>query len=172
MLYYGRIYNPSSTERMILNQNDQRQQEINHRLVDFQRSTQTIIEPVIKMRPVSTRRDIFPCVERRRMNEEEIQQPHYFTLSTIFSAGNDFAPHSGFCVDAESKLQKRNNKTDEYIPDSSSDLYKSPVIQGRNEKQTNLLWESHDKYTTIPRFIQQEKLVFHNESRLRPFSLD
>lgn len=167
------IYHPLQTNPMIVNQNDTRVEEINQRLIPFQGSSQGILTPVLKMRPVTTRRDFFPCVERRRLVQEPIQNDSRpFKISSGFCAGNDSAPRSGYCVDVESILQPRKPATtddrDAYIPHSRSDLYKNPQVRGRQENQTHLLGDNWDKSTTIPDFVQQRQIggmFFNNDTR-------
>lgn len=178
MLYGDRIYIESPTNGMIVNQNDDRNEEINQRLVRFQMSSSLVLDPVITGRPVTTRRDLFPCVERRRPVQEPIQTPVVpFQISSGFCAGNGGAPLSGFNVDIESTLQPRrgsnNDERREYIPDSSSDMYvaKKAFRLGRQkEKQPYYLNVSHSKCTHIPEFLNPDRrqvgyMPFHNDTR-------
>ena len=147
---------------MIVNQNDQRLEEINHRITAFQiLPTQPISKPTFKMRPVSTRRDILPCVERRR-----------FGYSEPFTTSSSSPSSPCFSVDIESQLIPRKSETVDYIPNSTSDLYKTPIVQGRQEQLPFLLWNSFEKQTTIPPSIaklKNKEKVFYN--RGKPLSL-
>jgi len=154
---------------MIINQDDRRNDEINQRSILFQISNPSLImQPVLKMRPVSTRRDLFPCVERRRPTSQIIQNPPFY-MNTDFCSGNDTAPRNGYYVEIETELQRpRDFSTqpeDTYIPSSKSDLYRLPTVTGRQEPQPFLLWENNPKITSIPDFVQQEiknQKVFYN----------
>lgn len=168
----------SNLQRMIVNQNDDRVEEINQRLLSFQMSSDFILEPVVTGRPVTTRRDLFPCVERRRPVQEIIQQKtNPFQISTGFSAGNGVAPLAGFNVDTESLLQPRrgpnNDERREYIPDSSSDMFaaKNGFQLGRQrEKQPYYLNATQTKKTHVPAFLTQGRvgfMPFHNDTRNR-----
>jgi len=170
MLYDARIYNLDLDERMIINQDDGRNDEINKRAILFQISSPSLLmQPVLKMRPVSTRRDLFPCVERRRPTSQTIQNTPPFYISTDFCSGNDMAPRNGYHIEIETELQRpRDFSTrpeDTYIPSSKSDLYRIPTVCGRQEPQPFLLWENNPKITNIPDFVQQElktQRVFYN----------
>lgn len=161
MLYYG---------------NHTRQNEINHRTVDFQLSNR-ILEPNFDPRPVQTRHVLYPMVDERKPTTIPIHNQLDFNIENDFHAGNAKAPINGYKPDAESCLQnrffalQRSGIHNYYIPSSQSDLYRERPAIGRQEQQTHPLLKKSfvpEIQTEKPSFLQENNIgnnLFHNHTR-------
>ena len=92
-----------------------------------------ILQPYIDVRAVQTKYSYFPVVDPRKPNRVPlISQPAY-NVSSVFNPGNTQSPWSGYSPNTESVLRNQvfalqKCSQSEYVPSSSSDLYKIPPL--------------------------------------------
>lgn len=113
----------------------ERVDEINKRL-SSRNIPDSPLEPHYDLRPVQTKRTLFPIVKNARsMTESKLPYPSHNTMSN-FNPGNDRAPTSGFSenIDVETVLRNQTYALQHgasqsvYVPSSSSELYNVSVI--------------------------------------------
>ena len=113
----------------------ERVDEINSRL-SSRNIPDSPLEPHYDLRPVQTKRTLFPIVKNSRsMTEPKLPYPVHNTMNN-FNPGNDTAPTSGFTrnVDVETVLRNQTFALQHganqsvYVPSSASDLYNVTVV--------------------------------------------
>lgn len=113
----------------------ERVDEINNRL-SSRNVPDSPLEPHYDLRPVQTKRTLFPIVKNARsMTEPKLPYPEHNTMLN-FNPGNDTAPTSGFNrnVDVETVLRNQTFALQHganqsvYVPSSASDLYNVSVV--------------------------------------------
>ena len=113
----------------------ERVDEINNR-ISSRNLPDSPLEPHYDLRPVQTKRTLFPIVKNsRKMFEPKLPYPVHNT-SVNFNPGNDRAPSSGFMrnVDVETTLRNQTFAMQHgasqsvYVPSSSSELYNVSVV--------------------------------------------
>ena len=113
----------------------ERVDEINNRL-SIRNVPDSPLEPHYDLRPVQTKRTIYPMVKNARsMTEPKLPYPVHNTMMN-FNPGNDTAPTSGFTrnVDVETVLRNQTFALQHgasqsvYVPSSAGDLYNVSVV--------------------------------------------
>ena len=118
---------------------------------------------VFDSRPVSTKYDVLPILEKRNEGSTHIEERSLFNQKTHFLPG-DAGPVSTFLTNIDQESTLRNQffalqKTDQsqYVPPSNSDLYEVQVV-GRREPQThNLLFKNYVENNMDNKHNQDDK---------------
>ena len=138
------------------------------------------LEPNYDPRPVSTKYEIFPMVDRRTPATVQIPKMANYEIESGFAPFGARAPISGFLanVDVESKLRSQIHALtkygveDEYIPGSNSDLYVATAPGGSdNSPQPFAGLFQKPVLDTSPGFqdsrIGQDRFFNHTRTQLR-----
>jgi len=100
-------------------------------------NTDIPLRPNIEFRSVPTKYARFPLIDRRTEAKVPIKQYPVYSTETSFSPMQSRGPVDGFDVASESVLRNQyfalqRAPQAEYIPDSTSDLYKTTVPNSSN----------------------------------------
>ena len=170
---------------MLFNGQNDRVEELNRNIYERYKPDAPL-EMSFDARPVSTKYAHFPVVDRRK--ETSLMPLPNFRVDGPFTPPvGKGAPLSGYSVDTEGQLQNRlfalqkhgSGIQNEYIPDSSSDLYNIKTLPSADNKKGGDPREQHPRlnipyleplYIVLPSFIDELKmssLPFHNNTRIQ-----
>lgn len=162
---------------MLYEGNYERQDEINNRIVEFQKPNRPL-QPLFSPRPVRTRNTILPVVDCTPVSTVPVQQYMNYSVEKDFNAGNGRSPINGYLAEVESELRnqyfaiQRSGVQNHFIPSSNSDLYKKRQVIGRVEEQTHplLFLKTPILGSQLPSFIEEKNIgknTFHNHTRVQ-----
>ena len=170
---------------MLFNGQNDRVEELNRDIYERYKPDAPL-EMSFEARPVSTKYAHFPVVDRRK--EAPLMPLPNFRLDGSFTPPvGKGAPFSGYAVDTEAQLQNRffalqkhgSGIQNQYIPDTSSDLYYIKTLPSSERKKGGDPQEQHPRlgrpyteplYIVLPSFIEKLKmsdLPFHNKTRIQ-----
>lgn len=149
--------------------------EINERIRD-RYIPSAVLQPAYSVRPTSSKYAMMPILEQRPVPTVGIPPYQNFTTETVFNPGNAKAPWRGWAerVNLESSLRnqyfalQRNDRA-EYVPNSTSDLYKV-TIDTRDVVQPNpyLFENGADDFAPMnPNPHDLGRLTFENSTRFQ-----
>ena len=139
-----------------------RVEELNYRI--WQRNTGDTPQFYFSPRPVPTKYTTMPIVDERIPSKVNIKMTPVFDTSVNFLPGTSL-PWSGKidAIDTETHLQRSKD----YIPDSTSDLYKYSVPSKESVQPFPLLFSSVRTSNSGIKSTIQEKQLFYNDTRLK-----
>ena len=148
--------------------NFERVDELNQRINQRMYTTQTL-PANYNVRPVSTKYDIMPIVDKQPRSDIMVETNPVFNTEKTFYPGTQNGPWSGFSsnINTESILRNQVNAIQSnpyatFIPSSESDLYNNDVV-GRKESQNHpLLFEEHLEYKHNPNVFNLGNKLFQN----------
>jgi hypothetical protein len=127
---------------------------------------------VFDSRPVSTKYDVLPILEKRNEGNTHIEQRSLFNHKSHFLPG-DAGPVSTFLTNIDQESMLRNQffalqKADQsqYVPPSNSDLYEVQVVGRREPQNHDLLFKNYVE-NNMDSKIQglNQKVLFNNNTR-------
>lgn len=126
------------------------------------------LQPVFNFRPECTKYVTMPIVNSVIESNTKLYQYPSYSVTGTFNPGN--APWSGFNIDIESQLKNQFfalQKSDQgdYIPSSTSELYKPPVFKQNDNQTHSMLFETYGKnnFNANPFNLGQD--LFNNPTR-------
>ncbi len=139
-----------------------RVEELNQRI--WQRNTGDTPQFYFSPRPVPTKYTTMPIVDERIPAKVNIKTTPVFNPSVNFLPGTS-APWSGKidAIDTETNLQRSKD----YIPDSTSDLYKYSVPPKESAQPFPLLFSSVKTSNNGIKRTIPEKQLFYNDTRIK-----
>jgi hypothetical protein len=150
-----------------------RQNNTNDRIYDRNIPSSTI-QPNFNARPVPTKYTHTSIVDHRDTPSVSIESCPTFDVSTTFNPGNAKSPWCGFAnnVDTESLLRSQVfalqcNSQAVYIPDSTSELYVSP-LENENLKRKQLQMQDQQQKQNRPICLNENNIgyqLFNNSTR-------
>lgn len=137
-----------------------RVEELNQRI--WQRNTGDTPQFYFSPRPVPTKYTFMPIVDERIQSTVPIKTKPVFSNNFLPATT---APWSGKInsIDTETNLQRSND----YIPDSSSDLYKYTLPSNGLSQPFPLLFSSVRTSNSGIKRIIPEKQLFNNDTRIK-----
>lgn len=153
--------------------NMERTEELNDRM--YRRNIpSTVLQPRFNIRPISTKYDLMPIVDRRPIPKEPILKAPEYDISKTFNPGNDIAPWSGYArnINDESRLKNQFfalQKCDQsnYVPSSDSELYNSIVVGRREIQPFPRLFREENFNTFDPNVCNVGRNMFDNCTRVQ-----
>tara|TARA_Y100000814_G_scaffold229370_1_gene173362 strand:- start:68 stop:598 length:531 start_codon:yes stop_codon:yes gene_type:complete len=135
----------------------------------------SFLKPQFSLRPVSTKYDIMPILDRRAPTTENLKQTSSYNIAETFNPGTATAPWSGYTthINDESKLRNQffalqKSEQGVYIPPSNSDLYVHNIHCECNDTQPfPHLFNNANFHEFNPNTCNIGGDVFHNNTRVQ-----
>lgn len=133
-----------------------------------------ILQPQFSMRPVATKYDLMPVLDRHTPSTVPIKREPTYNVQKVFNPGTSQAPWSGFSANINVDSQLRNqffalqsSAQAAYIPSTNSDMYQYEVYGGNNIQQQPFpyLFAKPDLETFNPNTFEIAKNTFSNHTR-------
>jgi hypothetical protein len=121
--------------------------QINTRIYD-RNVPSKMLQPYINVRPVSTKYELFPTTDRRKLSEVPLLQQPTYDNRRVFNP-SDSAAWSGINVNLESDLRNQyyalqKSSQAVYVPNSTSDLYQYGYKNNsQNTNNSQVLYNQH-----------------------------
>jgi hypothetical protein len=154
---------------------NERVEELNDR-IDSRQFSDSPLAPNFDPRPVPTKYSHFPLINRREFSAIPINQYPDYNVENNFSPATQNGPVSGYIsnIDTENNLRNqyfalhRSGLQNEYIPDTTSDLYNVTVVsQPSQQPYPNLF--SKTQFDIAPHPNNQNSTIgkgqFYNHTR-------
>jgi hypothetical protein len=149
--------------------NLEKNQVLNNRISNRNLPTSDL-EQTFFSRPSKTRQIKFPILDCRLKSNVSMPQHQIYNTKNIFNPGYR-APYSGYNVDKETNLFNQNRilqncPQNDYIPNSSSDLYNSGYLVNLKDQQKNYLVQQQYNFNSFnPNKCDIGMNLFQNHTR-------
>ena len=127
------------------------------------------LEQTYYSRPTKTRQVKFPMLDCRIKSNVTIAQHGIYNIKNTFNPG-DRGPYSGYNVDRETQLFNQNKvlqncPQNEYIPNSTSDLYNSGYLVNSANTNKLLIQQQYNFNSFNPNTCDLGMKLFQNHTR-------
>ena len=173
MAEFNETTNMYGVVRGVYSCNSERTQELSDRMAS-RNIPSSYLQPQFSTRPVSTKYDFLPIIDRRAPATEKLIETPTYNINKTFNPGNSGAPWSGFPTHINDESTLRNQffalqRGDQhvYVPPLYSDLYLSVVKSDNKQLPFKELFEEEQFNDFNPNVCDLGHSVFNNNTRIQ-----